>query len=64
MRTRITLTAALFVAVMLTQSTSSRAQDKPTPAEAKAIAQEAFVFGMPNVYIAAPAGDPDQRAEA
>ena len=52
MRARTTLTAAaILVWVLLAPTTEARAQDKLTPAEAKAIARDAFIFGMPSVYI-------------
>ena len=40
---------------MPTRTTPPAADDKLTPAEAKAIAQEGFIFGLPLVYIAAQA---------
>jgi hypothetical protein len=52
MRTRtILVTAALVCAVMLTHPSATRAQDKLTPAEARAIAKEAFLWGMHPVAI-------------
>ena len=36
---------------MPTRKIPSAADDKITPAEAKAIAQEGFIFGLPPVYI-------------
>lgn len=52
MRMRTTLAAAALVcAVMLTHSATSRAQEKLTPAEAKAIGKEAFLWGMHPVAI-------------
>ncbi|MFN2203751.1 MAG: hypothetical protein ACK2UO_21320, partial [Caldilineaceae bacterium] len=38
--------AALFVAVLLTPLAATRADEKLTPAEAKEIAKEAFLWGM------------------
>jgi hypothetical protein len=56
MRSRTILTrAALLASALLALTTGSRAQDKAvklTPTEAKAIAQEGYVFGLPPVYIA------------
>jgi hypothetical protein len=56
MRTRRILpAAAILIAFLLAQATTIRADDKAdklTPAEAKAVAQEAYVFGLPLVYIA------------
>jgi len=50
MRNRTILTtAALLAATLIGQG---HADDKLTPAEAKTIAQEAYVFGLPPVYIA------------
>ena len=52
MRTRtILVTASLVCAVMLTQSSVTPAQDKLTPAEAKAVGKEAFLWGMHPVAI-------------
>jgi hypothetical protein len=55
MHTRTIPAAATLIACMLAQTTSTRADDKAdklSPAEAKAVAQEAYVFGLPLVYIA------------
>jgi hypothetical protein len=58
MRRRTTLTAAALSAagILLGWPPSARAStwsdDEPTTAEAKAIAQEAYVFGLPLVYFA------------
>jgi hypothetical protein len=57
MRKKPILTAAMvLVAVVLAISASCRGSealgDKLTPAEAKAIAQDAFIFGLPPVYFA------------
>jgi hypothetical protein len=57
MRMRPTSTAAaLLVAALLGVTMLSRADEQPsdklTPAEARAIAQEAYVFGLPLIYIA------------
>jgi hypothetical protein len=52
MRTRtILVTASLVCAVMLTHPSVTRAQDKLTPAEAKAIGKEVFLWGMHPVAI-------------
>src|SRR5262245_24970816 len=52
MRTRtILVTVSLVCAAMLTQSSATRAQDKLTPAEAKAIGKEVFLWGMHPVAI-------------
>ena len=52
MRTRTTLTAAALLAVGVLIGWKVHADDKLTPAEAKAIAQEGYLFGLPPVYIA------------
>src|SRR5262245_54402931 len=53
MRMRIILPAVALLAVgVLIGSPTTRADDKLTPAEAKAIAQDGYVCGLPPVYIA------------
>jgi hypothetical protein len=44
--------AALLAAGVLFGAPTARADDKLTPAEARAIAQDGYVFGLPLVYIA------------
>ena len=51
MRTRTTLTVALLAASAVI-GWKAHAEGKLMPAEAKAIAQEGYVFGLPLVYIA------------
>ena len=43
--------AALFVAVLLTPLAATSADEKLTPAEAKEIAKEAFLWGMHPIAI-------------
>jgi hypothetical protein len=42
----------LAVSTMFSWFATAHGQDKLTPAEAKSLAKEAFIFGMPPVYIA------------
>lgn len=44
--------AALVIAVLLSPSANIVAQSSLTPSEAKAIAEEGYIFGLPPVYIA------------
>ena len=55
MRTRTTLAAVALVATGMI-GWDAHADTKLTPAEAKAIAQEGYLFGLPPVYIALEAG--------
>lgn len=48
----IVLPAMLLFMILAATATNTLAQEKLTPAEARAIAQEGFVFGLPPVYIA------------
>ncbi|MFC1834472.1 DUF1254 domain-containing protein [Thermodesulfobacteriota bacterium] len=46
------IAAALLILALIVPATDAGAQNKLTPAEAKAIAKEGYLFGLPLVYIA------------
>ena len=52
MQSRTGLIVAILVATLLGCAEEKPAEEKLTPADAKAIANDGYIFGLPLVYIA------------